>query len=78
MNECKQGYEERAMRFQILYPIWIGIIFNLIMTVASLTIPSSTFADWYFEEKGALKIMVSGWLVFIAWSIINCNSYQGG
>jgi len=53
-------------------PIWIGILFNLVMVIANFAIPyRSEFGQWYFEKSGGPKVMISAWVIFVAWAIVN-------
>ena len=58
--------------FQVLYPIWIGIAFNLLVTLANFVMLwHGPIANWYFDNNGGIKIMVIGWAILITWSIVN-------
>lgn len=60
-----------------IYPIWIGIGFNLLMTTANFAIEyRSPFGQWYFERKGGEKIMIGAWSFFIGWAAFNGLTYS--
>lgn len=68
----------------IMIPVWIGIVFNLVMSLfnvigISLGL-SGPFVDWYLGgdsvwQSGGLKIMAAGWVLLIGWSIYNAFNY---
>lgn len=58
------------MTVQWIYPIWIGIVFNLVMVCVNCSVSyRSAFGHWYFEKSGALKIMAMAWGIFILWAL---------
>lgn len=60
--------------FQILYPVWIGIGCNLLLTffnVLSLGSNWGSFRRWYFDKNGFFWLMGIVWTICITWSVIN-------
>ena len=64
-----------ACTFATLIPLWVGIVFNLAMTLFNVIGTSmglrGRFIDWYIDDGGGWKIMASVWVILIAWSIYN-------
>lgn len=57
--------------FQILYPIWIGVLWNLIaigLNLSCLGNYGPLASAWI---KHAPKLMLGVWAVLICWSVLN-------
>lgn len=66
------------LTFMVLVPIWIGILFNLLMTVfnfACLGQSHNKFVHWYLGNGGII-IMVSVWSALLIWSAANYFVYR--